>query len=326
VPAPSSELWRRQITSLRYVISTVSVVIAHVALATIATLAYAVLARCFIGVQLNGFWTTVLLAVTAGIAAWLTYLSASRITTQRLTSLLVSFIAIGTIAAMLTTSDPKWWEYHFSQLGTFDDLSSFLFNGTLIAGGLLVTTFTLYVGHDLRGIGESSRGTRIVTTALAIMGVMLACVGIFPVDVNMLLHNLSASGMALMFLVLLIGGPWIVRRMPRRFPRRGRSSPLSSRRSLFAVGWLRVDRVRDHRLRADLRLARGLHPLHGGRRPARAAAGLSQSTGSVPVYLSRSRAACWMRGRYANHPMMRSGTRTTVDANTHRPPSPGTPS
>ncbi len=214
----SSELWRRQITSLRYVISTVSVVIAHVALATIATLAaYAVLARCFIGVQLNGFWTTVLLAVTAGIAAWLTYLSASRITTQRLTSLLVSFIAIGTIAAMLTTSDPKWWEYHFSQLGTFNDLSSFLFNGTLIAGGLLVTTFTLYVGHDLRGIGESPRGTRIVTTALAIMGIMLACVGIFPVDVNMLLHNLSASGMALMFLVLLIGGPWIVRRMPRAY-------------------------------------------------------------------------------------------------------------
>jgi hypothetical protein len=50
----------------------------------------------------------------------------------------------------------------------------------LIAGGLLVTTFTLYVGHDLRGIGESSRGTRIVTTALAIMGIMLACVGSSP--------------------------------------------------------------------------------------------------------------------------------------------------
>ncbi|WP_259457181.1 DUF998 domain-containing protein [Microbacterium sp. AG790] len=118
---------------------------------------------------------------------------------------------------MITTSDPMWWTYHFSQLGTFGDMSSFLFNGTLIAGGLLVTTFTLYVSHDLAALGEGPRGIRVVGTALAIMGVMLACVGIFPVNVNMLLHNLSASGMALMFLLLLVGGPWIVRRMPRAY-------------------------------------------------------------------------------------------------------------
>ena len=210
--------WRREITRGRYVVSTASVMIAHVALSSIATVSlFAVLARAFIGAQLNGFWTTVLLAVVAGLTAWLSYLSASRMTTQRLTSLLVSFIAIGTLAAMITTSDPQWWELHFSQLGTFGDLSSLLFNGTLIAGGLLVTTFTLYVGHDLRALGESQRGVTIVTTALGIMGVMLACVGIFPVDVNLLLHNLSASGMALMFLVLLVGGPWIMRRMPRAY-------------------------------------------------------------------------------------------------------------
>ena len=210
--------WRREIANWRYIVSTVSVVITHAALTAILTLAlFAVLARSFIGVELTAFWTTVLLAVVAGMAAWLSYLSASETTTQRLTSLLVTFIAVGTVAAMLTTSDPKWWEYHFSQLGTFNDLSSLLFNGTLIAGGFLVTTFTLYVGHDLRSIGESPRNMRVVTTALAVMGIMLAFVGVFPVDVNMLLHNLSASGMALMFLLLLVGGPWILRRMPRAF-------------------------------------------------------------------------------------------------------------
>jgi hypothetical protein len=127
-----------------------------------------------------------------GAVGWLSYLSASRMTTQRLTTLLVSFIGIGTLAAMITTSDPMWWTYHFSQLGTFGDMSSFLFNGTLIAGGLLVTTFTLYVSHDLPR-WASRRAASVVGTALAIMGVMLACVGIFPVNVNMLLHNLSAS-------------------------------------------------------------------------------------------------------------------------------------
>ncbi|MFC8681981.1 hypothetical protein ACFT30_10700, partial [Microbacterium ureisolvens] len=49
------------------------------------------------------------------------------------------------------------------------------------------------------------------------MGIMLACVGIFPVDVNLALHNLSASGMAAMFLVLLIGGPNFLRGMPRTY-------------------------------------------------------------------------------------------------------------
>lgn len=210
--------WRRGIAGWRYLVSTVSVVIAHGSLAAIATVAaVAVLARSFIDVELNAFWSTVLLGVAAGLAGWLSYLSASRMTTQRLTTLLVTFIAIGTIAAMLTTSDPHWWEYHFSQLGTFGDLSSFLFNGTLIAGGLLVTTFTLYVDNDLRALGESPRGIRVVTVALGVMGVMLALVGVFPVNVNMLLHNLSASGMALMFLLLLVGGPWIVRRMPRAY-------------------------------------------------------------------------------------------------------------
>ncbi|CAN7157759.1 hypothetical protein LJR045_000161 [Microbacterium sp. LjRoot45] len=212
--------WRQDISDWRYVISTVSVMIAHVALTAIGILSlFALLARAFIGVEANGFWTVTLLAVLTGLSGYLSYLSASRMTTQRLTSLLVSFIGIGSLAAMVTTSDPQWWELHFSQLGTFGDLSSFLFNGTLVAGGLLVTTFTLFVDRDLRAVGDggSVPARRAVTTALVVMGVMLACVGIFPVDVNLLLHNLSASGMALMYLVLLAGGPWLLRGMPRTY-------------------------------------------------------------------------------------------------------------
>ncbi len=214
--------WRRDLASWRYIVSTISVVLAHVALTVIATVAiFEVFDRAFIGVVLSAFWTTVLLSLATGLAAYCSYLSASRMTTQRLTWILISFISIGTLAAMVTTSDPEWWKYHFSQLGTFNDLSSFLFNGTLIAAGLLVTTFTLYVGNDLRQLQErgviDGGGIRVVTTALAIMGIMLALVGVFPVDVNMTMHNLSASGMALMFLLLLIAGPWLLRGMPRAY-------------------------------------------------------------------------------------------------------------
>jgi hypothetical membrane protein len=97
-----------------------------------------------------------------------------------------------------------------------------VFNGTLIAAGLLVTTFAVYIANDMRalaaeGVLENPRGTRIVPVLFVVMGIMLACVGVFPVDVNFALHNISASGMAAMFLVLLIGGPKFLRGMPRTY-------------------------------------------------------------------------------------------------------------
>lgn len=215
--------WRRGLPAWKFSVNTVSVVIVHAALAFVATYAlYRVLALGFIGLPVVPFWAVVLMAVTLGLTAWIVYLSVSSMTTQRMSALLMAFIAIGTLTAMVTTPDPQWWEVHFSQLGTFGDLSSWVFNGTLIAGGLLVTTFAVYIANDLEALAgagalTSARGPRIVPALFVVMGIMLACVGIFPVDVNLWLHNLSASGMAAMFLVLLIGGPSFLRGMPRTY-------------------------------------------------------------------------------------------------------------
>jgi hypothetical protein len=38
-----------------------------------------------------------------------------------------------------------------------------------------------------------------------------------PVDVSLLIHNLAATGMAVMFLALLIAGPGLLRGMPRAY-------------------------------------------------------------------------------------------------------------
>ena len=197
--------------------------IVHTALAFVSVYAlYRVLALGFIGLPIVAFWAVVLMAVTLGLTAWVVWLSVSSMNTQRMSSLLLSFIAIGTLTATVTTPDPEWWMVHFSHLGTFDDWSSWVFNGTLIAGGLLVTTFAVYIANDMVALTDSGvlgnpRGSRIVSTLFVVMGVMLACVGIFPVDVNLWLHNLSASGMALMYLVLLTGGPRFLRGMPRTY-------------------------------------------------------------------------------------------------------------
>lgn len=215
--------WRRTLPAWKAVVNTVSVMIAHTALAFLATYAlYRVLAQGFIGIPIIVFWAVLLMAVTLGLTTYVVYLSSCRVSTRRLSSLLMAFIVIGTLTAMVTTPDPEWWMVHFSHLGTFDDLSSWIFNGTLIAGGLLVTTFAVYVAHDLSvlaaaGVLASPGAPRVVPTLFVVMGIMLACVGIFPVDVSLPLHNLSASGMAAMFLVLLFSGPRLLRGMPRTY-------------------------------------------------------------------------------------------------------------
>lgn len=215
--------WRRALPSWKFTVNTLSVVIVHTALAFLATYAgYRLLGLGFIGLPVITFWAIVLMAVTLGLSAYIVYLSVSRMTTQRMSTLLMAFIVIGTLTAMITSPDPEWWKVHFSELGTFDDLSSFVFNGTLIAGGLLVTTFAVYIGNDLQrlsdaGVLANPRGPRIVSTLFVIMGIMLAFVGIVPVDVSLLIHNLSATGMAVMFLALLFAGPGLLRGMPRAY-------------------------------------------------------------------------------------------------------------
>ncbi|KQP01484.1 DUF998 domain-containing protein [Leifsonia sp. Leaf264] len=215
--------WRRDLPAWKFTVNTVSVVVVHTALAFLATYAlFRLLALGFIGLPVVTFWAVVLMSVTLGLTSYVVYLSSSSMTTQRTSSLLMQFIVIGTLTSMITSPDPTWWKFHFSQLGTFDTLSSWVFNGTLIAGGLLVTTFAVYIAKELTTlVGAGALGNqhapRTVSTLFVIMGIMLACVGIFPVDINLALHNLSATGMAAMFLILLISGPRVLRGMPRTY-------------------------------------------------------------------------------------------------------------
>ena len=164
--------WRKSLASWKFTVNTISVVIVHTALAFLATYAgFRLLGLGFIGLPVITFWAILLMTVTLGLTAYIVYLSVSRMTTQRMSTLLMAFIVIGTLTAMITSPEPDWWKVHFSQLGTFDDLSSFVFNGTLIAGGLLVTTFAVYIGNDLQqladeGVLANPRGPRIVSPAL----------------------------------------------------------------------------------------------------------------------------------------------------------------
>ena len=145
VRAMSGQEWRHQLSSRRFTINTTAVVLVHA-----------------------------MMAVTLGLTAYVVYLSVSRMTTQRMSTLLMSLVVIGTLTAMVTSPDEVWWETHFSQLGTFWDISSFVFNGTIVIAGLLVRAFAVYLSNDMQALADSGRlqrpdSPRIVATVISVV-------------------------------------------------------------------------------------------------------------------------------------------------------------
>lgn len=215
--------WRLTLPPWKFILDATNVAVVHALIAGIGTVAvFLLLSLSFRGVTLDGWVSAVSVAAAAGMSSYWIYLSVSKIDTGKLSMLLVIFISIMTLTSMATASDPEWWIYHFSQLGTFGDKSSAFFNYSLIIAGLLVTTFSLYLQRDIRalvdlGVLKNPSSARVISTLFIVMGIMLACVGLFPLTVSVLLHNVSAAGMAVAFLGLLIGTPFILRGMPWTF-------------------------------------------------------------------------------------------------------------
>lgn len=207
--APGQE-WRLGIRSWKFIIDATAVAVVHAALSMIVTVAvFVILQRAFTGLLADAFLGMVAIGLAVGLAAYWTAVSCQSITTQRMSTLLVAYMLISVFASMLTVSDPLWWEYHFSQLGSFGDASASLFNITLIVAGGMVVAFAMYIGRDLqvlvdRGILRRARTPRTVTTLFVVMGIMLAGVGAVSVTVSEPLHVAFACGMFIVFIAMLI--------------------------------------------------------------------------------------------------------------------------
>ncbi|HET6672067.1 MAG TPA: DUF998 domain-containing protein [Agromyces sp.] len=215
--------WRLKIGAWKFMVDATSVALVHAIIAAIISIAvFVMLQRGFEGLVVDALTATMAVAVVSGFTGYAIYLSVSDITTRKMASLLVFFMSASVLTSISTAQDPAWWEYHFSQLGTADGFSSTMFNLALIIAGFFVTTFSLYLHRDLtalaeRGVLEHAWAPRFISIAFVVMGVMLAGVGLFPLDVSVALHNGCASGMAAAFAAMVLGSPWILRGLPKRF-------------------------------------------------------------------------------------------------------------
>jgi hypothetical membrane protein len=144
---------------------------------------------------------------------------ASTLSTMHLAAVVLVVLVGGILASIVTTTDPLWWQLHFSQLGTFHDVSGAFFNTTLKVGGALVVVYAFRVRRDLRRLGSRAGRRGAATVALiclSVIGVNLALVGCVPLNTNKDLHDKVAGMMVLGFAALLITTPVLLHRLHRR--------------------------------------------------------------------------------------------------------------
>ncbi|WP_233486715.1 DUF998 domain-containing protein [Zhihengliuella sp. ISTPL4] len=156
-----------------------------------------VLAAGLRGLALGAIGGGLLTGVAAAVGGRLAFGAGIGLRTADLAGLLFGFLVIGTLFAMVTAVDPRWWEENFSQLGV-----GWAFNGTLVVAGLLVATVGAYIGRDLHRLLGDDALSRIATVVVlwAAAGVALAAVGLVPLSRAPVPHDIAAVAALLLFL------------------------------------------------------------------------------------------------------------------------------
>ncbi len=196
-----------------------AIAFAHAAIAYLGWLGIAqLLEQSFVDAPVFAFPGAILVAVAFALTGYVAFLSAVALTPTVLSLVLAVFLVVGAFAAMLASSDVHWWRDNLSALGMSSNSASVAFNVTLVIAGIMVTTISRYATAGLPVDDPvDRRGRTIVRGGLILMGIFLACVGIFPVDEFFGLHNTVATGMVVVFAVVVVGLPWFVRSIPRVF-------------------------------------------------------------------------------------------------------------
>jgi hypothetical membrane protein len=153
----------------------------------------------------------ILVAVAFALTAYICFLSSASLTPMTLSLVLAIFLVVGAFASMLTATDVHWWQNNLSALGMSSNASNWVFNGTVIIAGAVVTIIARYATSELPvDTPTAIRRRRLVRIGLILMGIFLTCVGIFPVDRFFLVHNTVATGMTVAFGLVVLALPWLV--------------------------------------------------------------------------------------------------------------------
>lgn len=198
------------------VIDNIAVALAHGILSLLTWLLISVIfEHSFIDAPVFGIPSIILAGTVAALTAYICFLSAVSMNLNLISAVLAAFLLEGVIASALTASDPHWWTHNLSTLGIPDGISSLAFNVTIIISGIMVVGLARTATAELPA--RNPQSARIVRILLILIGILLSLVGVFPVSEFLLIHNTVATGMAVLFGVLVVFLPYWIPGMPRPF-------------------------------------------------------------------------------------------------------------
>ena len=186
--------WQAVVSDL----SSIALTVAFAAVTVMGVLLTAeILAAGLQGLRLGAIGGGLLAGVACAVGGRFAFGAGVDLRTADLAALLFGFLVIGTLFAMVTAADPRWWEENFSQLGS----GSWAFNGTLVVAGLLVATVGSYIGRDLhRLLGDAALARIAAVVALwATTGIALAAVGLLPLHRAPVPHDIAAFATLVLF-------------------------------------------------------------------------------------------------------------------------------
>lgn len=214
--------WRLRLRLPRRVIDGAGLTLLHAAISLFVLAGvFWVFGQAFQTLELDPAAGSVCVGVAAAVASYLASSSAMAMRTSHLSVLIAIYLTMGAMSSALNASDPVWWQVHFSSLGAAGDFSGITFNFTLVLTGLVLTTLADYLTHDLSLWAErrqiSERRVEIIRFGFVLLGIMLALVGLIPVNVNFTAHNSVAYGMVAVFAALLVAIPLLFRELSAAF-------------------------------------------------------------------------------------------------------------
>jgi hypothetical protein len=187
-------------------------------MAMAALAAYTLFQRMFQGLLLGRIAATLMTAVTVAAGCYLLTVIAQGMSSSGVAVLLVSFLVAGVVASTLSADNPGWWQSNFSALGISTSSSASAFNFTVVIAGIVLTTLADYLSADLGRWPNIGRRTVLaVRIVLTVIGLTLIGLGVIPVNLSRLVHDIFAVTAIVGFGLLILAAPVLLRTLPPTF-------------------------------------------------------------------------------------------------------------
>lgn len=201
--------WRRTLPWPKRATDLVGLCAAMMMLAALLVIAVAELFQLgFRGLTIDPFGAGALAGAACGAMAYAAAVFGARVTSSGIATLATLVLFLGTLASMVSSPDAEWWQFHFSRLGNESGYAGYQFNLALITTGAVVTVLANFVAHDLETglrsrVPNGASRARLFAWLLAGIGLCLMVAGFVPDAVAFPVHVGAASGMVVLFGVLV---------------------------------------------------------------------------------------------------------------------------